>query len=83
MEHNGGGGPDGALNTRHWKRRGGPRCYNCQKYGHIQRNCREELHKNRKEEKSRMSGRNKDRDPKHKANPMKKETDSSLIVKLD
>lgn len=34
-------GSDGALAARHKTRSKGPRCYGCQKFGHIQRNCPE------------------------------------------
>ena len=61
LEHNSDGRVDGAMHARR-RRHGGPRCYKCQKYGHIQRNCPQELHKNGKvEERGHKSG-NKERD---------------------
>ena len=81
LERNGDGKVNGAMHARQ-RRRGGPRCYNCQKYGHIQRNCPEELHKNGKvEERSHKSG-NKERDAaRHKANQAEvKEIDSGSDV---
>ena len=31
--------PHGAMNVRHQKKKG-PRCFNCHKYGHVQRDCK-------------------------------------------
>ena len=61
LERNSDGRANGAMHGRQ-HRRGGPRCYNCQRYGHIQLNCLQELHKNGKvKERSHKSG-NKERD---------------------
>ena len=80
LERNGGGRVDGAMHARR-RRHGGPRCYNCQKYGHIQCNCPQELHKNGKEERSHKSG-DKERDAaRHKVNQAEvKEIDSGSDV---
>ena len=53
LERNGDGRVDGALHARRRRHRG-PRCYNCQKYGHIQHNCPQELHNNGRGEKSQV-----------------------------
>ena len=38
---------EGAMNTTHHKRKG-PRCYQCKRYGHIQRDCRQRDSKEQK-----------------------------------
>ena len=37
-------GSDGALVARHKTRLRGPKCYGCQRFGHIQRSCPERAH---------------------------------------
>ena len=44
-----------AMTTRHRYKGKGPRCYNCQKFGHIQHNCPQDLKTKRTDERSHKS----------------------------
>ena len=65
---------EGAMTVK--QKRRGPRCYNCQNYGHIQRNCPQVLRTNARDERN---PRNKSwrKNTKHKVNKVEVTTNDS------
>ena len=70
-------GTEGAMTARQRTKNRGPRCYNCQQYGHIQRNCPQDQQRFKSEERSRKSSKG----VRHKVNQIEaRETESDSDV---